>query len=390
MRSSRITIPALAWLTLCGVACDGPRAEQDAGGDAGSDADLEPDAEHEIDADEPLDAEADSDEETDFESGDDADVDPDPDQDQDTERDTESDQGDGERDGESGEDADSEDGGADPCEGGCVARTASDCTCAPTDPCGWIGDGVCDLACDDRPGEHLVDLDDCDLDLDGLHDELELVLALRYEPWLWLSPREEGFRDDRLPHFAVEPTGEGTLSLYYALSYFEDYGDPDLGGLSSHMGDTEFIVVEVSEVDWRVIRVFLSAHYLAWNDASGWFWPEQLSFEAGEDGSLHPVAYVAEWKHANYRTLALCDMGSLFADHCAEGSLEPVGIERGRNLGNPDAPLLDGITFEGNLESYWTSLPFCGWRVASVDEDARGGCSPAYAGYLSRWLEDDL
>ena len=30
-----------------------------------------------------------------------------------------------------------------------------------------------------------------------------------------------------MPHYAVEPVGDGDVSIFYALSYYEDYGDPD-------------------------------------------------------------------------------------------------------------------------------------------------------------------
>ena len=189
------------------------------------------------------------------------------------------------------------------------------------------------------------------------------------------------------------PLGAGAVSIFYALSYFEDYGDPDLGGLSAHLGDGEFIVVDAFEGTDGILRserVFLSAHFGNWNDASAWFVFEELDFEEDEEGHLHPVVYVAEWKHANYRNLGECDMGSFFADHCEEGTLEPVGIERGRNIGSFDSHIRDGVDHDGNREFYWTSIRFCGWQVSSLEEGARAECSSPYDEFLSAWLEEDL
>ena len=328
--------------------------------------------------------------------------------------------GDGDIDRDSGQDSDlddgsvldgdidtadgSADGGADsdiegdidpdPCGGDCMGRVANDCTCDSADPCGWVGDEVCDEECEEQPlGRYLVDSDDCDMDRDGMYESLELELARRFEPWLWYSSREGGFRSERLPHFAVEPRGGGAVSIFYALSYFEDYGDPDLGGLSSHVGDSEFIAVDAFEGTDGILRserVFLSAHYANWNDASAWFVWEELDFEEDDEGNLHPVVYVAEWKHANYRNLGECDMGSFFADHCEEGSLEPAGVAWGRNLGSLAEPLLEYVDVEGNREFYWSSINFCGWQVSSLEESARSECSSPYDGPLTAWLDEDL
>ncbi len=319
-----------------------------------------------------------------------ADADGDADQDLDADRDLDSD-AEGEIDADAEIDAEIDTG---PCGGDCAARLASGCTCAAADPCGWTGDGICDAACLEVPvADRLDDLADCDLDLDGLYEVEELALALRFEPWLWLSVDEEGFRSDRLPHFAVRPTGDGAISIFYALSYFEDYGDPELGGLSHHLGDSEFIVVEVrpdAAGAPELERVFLSAHFENWNDASAWFVPEEMSLEEDDDGGLHPLVYVAEWKHANYRNLGECDLGSFTADHCDEGTLEPVGVEAGRNLGSLEVPLLDEVGLEGNIERYWSPMRFCGWQVPSADDRERGDCCRGYRGLMDIWLQGRL
>ncbi|MDY0004771.1 MAG: hypothetical protein RBU30_25970 [Polyangia bacterium] len=182
-------------------------------------------------------------------------------------------------DGGTGQDGSGPDGGADPCGGSCGLGTYDACSCSQVDPCGWRGNGVCDDPCRSvLPGTYFPDHADCDLDLDGLYDTLEAELATQFEPYLWLSHKEEGYRDDRLPHYAVWPTTGTGVSIFYALSYYRDYGDPDLWGLSSHPGDSEVVVVEVNATGpgpeqgpYTLGRVFLSAHYGTASDGSGWF-----------------------------------------------------------------------------------------------------------------------
>jgi hypothetical protein len=49
-----------------------------------------------------------------------------------------------------------------PCDGACASRTYSACTCGPDDPCGWAGNGTCDDRCDIvAPGSHFDDSADC-------------------------------------------------------------------------------------------------------------------------------------------------------------------------------------------------------------------------------------
>jgi hypothetical protein len=48
------------------------------------------------------------------------------------------------------------------CNGECTANLYSACTCAAGDPCGWLGDGVCDSFCTANfPSNHLDDFTDC-------------------------------------------------------------------------------------------------------------------------------------------------------------------------------------------------------------------------------------
>lgn len=48
------------------------------------------------------------------------------------------------------------------CNGECISGTYSACTCGASDPCDWLGDGVCDSYCTAAfPANHLDDVTDC-------------------------------------------------------------------------------------------------------------------------------------------------------------------------------------------------------------------------------------
>jgi hypothetical protein len=50
-----------------------------------------------------------------------------------------------------------------PCDGACLRGERSACTCDPSDPCGWSGDGICDTRrCDRTVGTSFDDGTDCD------------------------------------------------------------------------------------------------------------------------------------------------------------------------------------------------------------------------------------
>ncbi|MBI5486840.1 MAG: hypothetical protein HY905_05880 [Deltaproteobacteria bacterium] len=76
---------------------------------------------------------------------------------------------DADADADAGADADADaDTGADAdaageCDGECFAGQRTTCTCDPSDPCGWSGDGICDARrCDRTVGTSFDDGTDCD------------------------------------------------------------------------------------------------------------------------------------------------------------------------------------------------------------------------------------
>ena len=282
------------------------------------------------------------------------------------------------------------------CNGDCIERRYTECSCSVEDPCGWQNDGICDDGCNQFES-HFDDSLDCfiDLDQDGLDDNFEYEIAKRFEPYLWFTSRE-GDRNQRNPHFAVreiQEDGETKITIFYAISYFKDYGDPDLGGLTSHNGDSEFIVLILKkniDDEWEVEFVFLSAHYATPTDSSGWYSGSEFHYYEDDEGNLHPEIYVAEWKHGNYPDVSTCNVGGFFQDHCSADVGEFLGIEPGKNLGEEYSQLIDEVVINGRVEYYWENIKFCGWQIDSTLPQDRTNCATSYITFINKWINDEL
>mgnify|MGYP006979913533 FL=1 len=233
-----------------------------------------------------------------------------------------------------------------------------------------------------------------DQDGDGLSDALEFALARAFAPDLLLHPEEDC--PERRPAWAVRPIFGGA-SIFYALNWERDCGLPLGRGMAAHLGDAEFVVVDLVEdadLGWEVQRIFLSAHYRSGEgrtragalilDHSGWFAPEAFGRGASNDivlGGWHPQVVVARHKHANFASVDDC---RLSYDSCAAGPGEPLAVRADRNLGSREVPVHSEIVDGDATEWFWRGpLPFCGWQVASLVLADRSGC----AGVRNSWFE---
>lgn len=219
-----------------------------------------------------------------------------------------------------------------------------------------------------------------DADHDGLDDDCEFALAAHFQPELVFGVEETA--PERIPFWAARPDGLRGVRIFYALSYLKDGGDPTLGGISGHDGDSEFIVLRIHHAQgniWVLDEGYLSAHYDTFCDAGGW----QPYTAFAYPGSLRgkPLVYVAEGKHANYVNLSDCDAGDCFQDHCSDFARASLGISAARDLGlrGPTQELIDEYAIAGNSEYFWTDVIFCGWT--RPPGDARDGCVPAANSY---------
>lgn len=228
-----------------------------------------------------------------------------------------------------------------------------------------------------------------DLDEDGLADRQEAVFAASVAPILAFSA-QEGFRD-RFSYWAVRRNGN-RISVFYALAYVQDGGDPLLG-LEAHKGDSEFIVLDfVSDGSGGTTfdRAFLSAHYgVSLTDQSTWY-RQELSFRQDSLGP-HAIIWVGENKHANYPDPVTCEAGGLGFDTCDAGSAEFVEVLPDRHLGNSRKPLIDMVAHAGGVDYFWSDQPFCGWQVPVTG--SRVDCVPpanSYARELWAWEQGAL
>lgn len=226
-----------------------------------------------------------------------------------------------------------------------------------------------------------------DADRDGLDDDCEYAVVKAFEPELVFGPAET--MSARIAFFSARSEGPERLRVFYALGYLEDLGDPTLGGVSAHDGDSEFVVLRLRYDGggaWSLTDGYLSAHYGTFCDAGGWFPAEEFE-SVGEEGG-RPRVYVAEGKHANYTDLARCDAGGCYQDHCGDTKRGVVGVLPTRDLGVRSTPLLDDYTYAGATEWFWTDVPFCGWQRAPGE--SRSGCAPAANSYAVELAAFDM
>lgn len=210
-----------------------------------------------------------------------------------------------------------------------------------------------------------------DSDWDGVIDDCETMLATTFEPRLRFHDGEPA--KGREPYWAVRRSNTpGRISLIHLLNYHEDVGF--LMGGYSHLGDSEFIVLELGIVGqttnkWQVVSATLSAHWGSVFDRTGtyaWYDLDYPSYNYPDFG-VTPIIYVAWGKHANYQRTAVCNSttGLQYRDYCSSGfSYEPLGVVASGNVGSLHHPLQDCVPSRlgrPGLECFWTQPSFAGW-----------------------------
>ena len=214
--------------------------------------------------------------------------------------------------------------------------------------------------------------------LNPVHADCRAELAWAFRPRLLFNSDEPC--PARSPFWAARPEGSG-VALYYALSYRVDCGNRS-GTADTHAGDSEFIIVRVSESPagsghWQLNNVTLSAHYKAplWTDGTWTGDYPALDFRPGEYRT-RPRIYIAYGKHGNYRDTGTCGGGAFGADDC--GRAVDVGLEfgfgqgSGQDLGSRNDRVQDCVypyTFGATApECYWSYSAlhnFSGWLYST-------------------------
>jgi hypothetical protein len=223
-----------------------------------------------------------------------------------------------------------------------------------------------------------------DLDADGLDDNCELRLAQAFAPMLRFSSGEDcpggeaywgaKFFDDWYPY----NTGN-FVRIAYLMAYYMDCGT---GG---HTGDSEFIQLRITFVGatkhWKLVDSWISAHASdGLVGANRSTWGNVFEWPSGRKYS-YPRIYVAENKHAHYRSSTACTNG---ADTC--NGFTDAGRFRvwsGNNIGNFHKPLKNCVASMKNalspVECFWSGTDFGGWRNGTPS-------SSPYKGYLNTML----
>ncbi|MEO6863863.1 MAG: hypothetical protein ABI229_00285 [Gemmatimonadaceae bacterium] len=243
-------------------------------------------------------------------------------------------------------------------------------------------------SCSPNPGVPLADVSQ-DRDRDGVQDQCEYELANAFHPQMQFT--SDDCDVSREPYWAATRMnspidGTPVIAIFYAISYHYDCGSPSPfcpTQCAGHLGDSEFIVEEVttadypnSDVHWYLKYATLSAHYGSQANSTGTYAGADLTYGAAAPGS-NPFVWVAEGKHSNYRSQEVCDAGAYYFDNCDRPGTR-VGLEvlPSANLGslsnqlNPFVASRVGGVYSG-VEHMWSTDPtdgFLGWYPRSLGQ----------------------
>ncbi|HEX8830232.1 MAG TPA: hypothetical protein VF705_03650 [Longimicrobium sp.] len=223
---------------------------------------------------------------------------------------------------------------------------------------------------------------------DTLLDDCERELAQRFRPYLAVRARDYWYTiagdDDvrREEHWAAR-TGDfpNSVKIFYALSYYKDMGDPTCLGCNGHDGDSEWINLHLFYANgfWYVDRARLSAHWHSFAESTETVDAQNLEFP-GEPGRIR--VWVAEYKHANYKSKHACNNGGVLdQDDCSGNSFAlgnpffEVEVLPDANLGNSWHPYKDCVPSRKSAspyqECYWSpDVRFKGWSHYRYRDDA--------------------
>jgi hypothetical protein len=229
-----------------------------------------------------------------------------------------------------------------------------------------------------------------DSDRDGLSDSCELAAARSMAPLLmvrsggcnWDTATATGRIGGGYLH-AVQ-RADSMIRVAYLPAYFRDCGWH--GGwcqipwidCSPHDGDSEFIAVELVPSDdgvFEVTGLFLSAHCFGRSSRSC-RWYRGADLERFRWHGTSPVIWVAEGRHANYRSWSECERGHHFLDRCSQHDMSyHFPVDPRRNVGSRSHPFADGGCVYGRelaahavdpdaQECFWRAdVPFRGWQA---------------------------
>lgn len=295
---------------------------------------------------------------------------------------------------------------------------------SPTSAGYWTGPTITQAKCISATGTGISDGDH-----DGLSDQCEDFLAQRFRPALLVSPYDCNTGAE--PYWAAKAfPSKGVVRVAYLLSYYWDCGPQQsstlcnvqrllgtafsLNGLlppysigpipvtaedlcDAHQGDSEFVTVDLkystATQHWYVVSAFFSAHWGTSGDHSRRATSGQLEYPDKTGG--YPRVWVAEGKHANYPTRALCENDGGQADTCESNSTVIRVRHSGQfNVGSarynfispkscvPGGALVATYPQNYSYECYWEpGHRFRGWSKYALSNDA----SPYYTMLIAQF-----
>jgi hypothetical protein len=213
------------------------------------------------------------------------------------------------------------------------------------------------------------------------------VLAYAFRPYLSvLNPGDETGREE---YWSVRRGDiDRSIKIFYALSYYKDLGDLQLGNVTAHPGDAEWIILQVTYANgrWGLQQAKLSAHWDTGAESTETVAAAELQYPDG-GATSRPLVWVAEGKHANYKSRSACNSGGKFyQDSCFWNSYvigDPfydVEVLSSANLGNSwhqaGQFYSSRKTASYFAETYWLQMKFYGWQNERDDPDSGGYYKP--------------
>jgi hypothetical protein len=266
------------------------------------------------------------------------------------------------------------------------------CTPSTSDPApsapGYYGATITDQYCIGELGGI------SDADADGLADQCETWLAIKFAPRM-IYDRADDIR--RESYWAAKSMRVAVVRVFYALGYYFDHGTiPEeyyeckfstvwdtIADCDEHHGDSEFVVLELrynrTTKHWYLYTARLSRHgdvLVAGPGPNGF--PTLVTYPDKVGG--YPNVFVARYKHANYPSRQTCNDGGgapwpfieLFGyDDCSSNdqSYRP-DVLSGRNLGSSARQLVDCVRSTYSFyqdpprtECMWSAAKFYGWQL---------------------------
>jgi hypothetical protein len=186
------------------------------------------------------------------------------------------------------------------------------------------------------------DVPNNDADWDWLDDTCEYYLAHAFRP-TFKHQSDDGCVAWE-PYWATKGFGAGNrVRIAYMPAYFMD-----CGSWESHFGDSEMVTVQIvhdpASNHWMLESVWYSAHQGSfWQESRWWSWHDGVQW--ADLGRGRPVIWVAQRKHANYKSAWECNTNEEWPDQCNHSVTERLfPVFQNRNAGSRVRDLLGCVT----------------------------------------------